>query len=90
MKAEPSSILRRLKIASGQVDGLVRMVEEDRYCIDISNQIMAVISALKGVNRDILTAHLSHCVLSAYDSSDPDQVKKKLEEMEEVIQKLSK
>ncbi len=90
MKAEPSSILRRLKIASGQVDGLVRMVEEDRYCIDISNQIMAVISALKGVNRDILTAHLSHCVLSAYDSSDSDQVKKKLEEMEEVIQKLSK
>lgn len=90
MQADKKSVARRLKIARGQIDGILRMVEEDRYCIDISTQLMAVIAALKGVNRDVLTAHLSHCVKGSMEARDPCDIEAKIKEVVDVINKLSK
>lgn len=58
MKADKEVQLRKLKTVRGQIDGLIKMVEEDRYCLDVSNQLMASISILKNINKDVLTAHL--------------------------------
>ncbi len=90
MQASNQAIRRRLKIAAGQVDGILRMVDEDRYCIDISNQIMAVINALKGINRDILHAHLEHCVTTSLEAKDPQEIEAKMEEVIAVIDKLAR
>lgn len=90
MQADQDNITRRLKIVRGQVDGLLKMVEEDRYCVDISNQVLAIISALKSINVDILTAHLSHCVTQSLESQDPKDIEEKMREMEGLIKKISK
>ena len=70
MKADPDKTLNLLKTARGQLDGLVRMVEDDRYCIDISNQILATIAILKKVNIYVLTEHLEHCVRESFDDDE--------------------
>ena len=61
MMADEKKILRLLKTARGQMDGIIRMVEEDRYCIDISQQLMATEAILNRANKEILAAHLRHC-----------------------------
>ena len=58
--ADQKKVLRLLKTARGQMDGIIKMVEEDRYCIDISTQVMAAEAMLNRVNQEILTAHLKH------------------------------
>lgn len=88
MKADKKKISKRLKIISGQIDGILKMIEEDRYCLDISNQLMAVSSALKSVNVEILKAHLEFCVADSLSSNENSN--KKIEEMINVIQKLGK
>lgn len=90
MKAEHKNVEHRLKTVKGQIDGIQRMVEEDRYCIDISNQIMAAIQALKGINRDVLEAHLHHCVKESMESSEPESAREKIDEIIKVIEKLTK
>ena len=65
MQAEQKKIIRLLKTARGQMDGILRMVEEDRYCIDISQQLMATEAILNKINKEILAAHLKHCVAQA-------------------------
>lgn len=62
MMADQKKVLRLLKTARGQIDGIIKMVEEDRYCIDISHQLMATEAILNTTNREILSAHLKHCV----------------------------
>lgn len=57
MKADKEKVTRLLKTARGQLDGILKMVEDDRYCIDISNQIMATQAILKNVNREVLHAY---------------------------------
>lgn len=98
MKADAKKITRRLRIVRGQVDGILKMVEEDRYCIDISNQLMAAIAALKSINRAVLSAHLTHCVADSMQQAcdateDPQRQtawEQKIREIEAVIEKLSK
>lgn len=90
MMAPKEPVMRRLKIAKGQLEGIMRMVEEDRYCIDISTQLMAVIAALKGVNREVLKAHLEHCVKSSMEAKDPSDIEEKIEEVISVINKLTR
>lgn len=88
MKAEHADIRRRLKTARGQVDGLLRMVDEDRYCIDIVNQIQATRALLATVQNKILIAHLDGCVRSAFlEGTDQDQ-EEKLEEIQSLLTKL--
>lgn len=89
MRADRDTTLRKLKTVRGQIDGIIRMVEDDRYCIDISNQIMASIAILKNINKDVLEAHLRHCVLEAFDVGNPSEKAEKIEEIIGVIDKLT-
>ncbi|MCE5219959.1 MAG: metal-sensing transcriptional repressor [Clostridium sp.] len=85
MKAEKEKVIRLLKTARGQLDGLLKMVDDDRYCIDISNQLMATIAILRNVNKDVLHAHLNGCVEEAFEKGDQH---KKITEIIEVMDKL--
>lgn len=87
MKADRRTIERKLKTARGQIDGLLKMVEEDRYCIDISNQLMATQAILKRVNAEILQGHLEHCVMEAFEEGDQ---KEKIREIMVLMDKLNK
>lgn len=87
MKADKEKVARLLKTARGQLDGLLKMVEEDRYCIDISNQLMATQAILRKVNQQILHAHLEHCVSDAMGQSDGQQ---KIEEVMDIVDKLTR
>ena len=67
-----SSNLKRLRRIEGQVRGLHKMVEEDRYCPDILIQVASVQEALKGVSRELVRNHLSHCARRALQGSDAE------------------
>ncbi len=84
-KANKVSRLKRLSRIEGQVRGLSRMVEEDRYCIDIVTQIAAVRAALNRVEQDVLRDHIGHCVAHAMASGNSADQKQKIEELMEVI-----
>lgn len=86
MQADPNKIARLLRTAQGQLEGILKMVEEDRYCLDVSGQIMAAQSILKKANRMILRAHMDCCVREAVDSGDPGA---KLEELAALLDKLA-
>lgn len=68
--------LPRLNRISGQIDGIKKMIEEERYCVDIVNQIKAVRSALKSVEKNILSKHIKHCVASSFKASITEQEQK--------------
>ena len=88
MQADRAKTIRKMNIIKGQIEGIIRMMEEDRYCMDISNQLLAVTQALKGVNGDVLSAHLHSCVRDSLTKQNPDDMEEKMEEMTKVIQKL--
>ena len=90
MQADPKAVLNLLKTARGQLDGVIRMVEDDRYCIDISNQLMAIESLVAKANATVLKAHIAGCVRSACCCGDATERDEKLAEIEGVIDKLSK
>lgn len=83
-----SARLKRLSRIEGQVRGLGRMVEEDRYCIDIITQFAAVRAALARVEDDILEDHVSHCVEHAIASGNADEQRKKVAELMEVLGRM--
>lgn len=74
-----------LKTAKGQIEGIIKMIEDDRYCIDVSNQIFAVQSLLKKSNLIILENHLSHCVKDAFENGDGDE---KIKEIMMILDKI--
>lgn len=74
--------LNLLKTAKGQIDGVIRMIEDERYCIDISKQLLSLISLLKKANVSILKKHIETCVKEAVDTKEIDA---KLEELEEIL-----
>jgi DNA-binding FrmR family transcriptional regulator len=86
MKADKNKAIRLLKTARGQLDGLLKMVEDDRYCIDISNQLMATQAILKKVNRDVIQAHLEGCVQEAIHEG---KEREKIEEIMAIVNKLT-
>ena len=90
MVADRDKVTRMLKTARGQLDGLLKMVEEDRYCIDISNQLMATQAILRKVNREVLHAHLGCCVEEAFKNGDEADAHQKIEEIMEIMDKLTK
>lgn len=87
MKADHDYIIKLLNTAKGQLNGIINMIEEDKYCIDISNQIMASIGILKKANQEILKAHLENCVKNAI--VDNDNIDKKINEIVDSIKKLT-
>jgi len=87
MKADTAQITKLLKTARGQLDGIIKMVDDDRYCIDISNQILATSSILRKVNKEIIHAHMTHCVKESFESGNADE---KINELLSIIEKISK
>ncbi len=90
MVADKKKILRLLKTARGQIDGLIKMVEEDRYCIDISNQLLASQAILHAADKEIIHAHLKGCVKDAFDNADEAEKQQKIEEIIQIIDKIAK
>lgn len=84
MNEEKRKALQSLKTARGQIEGIIRMIEDERYCIDISNQILATSAVLKKANLLILKQHMNNCLVQAIDS-DGGQ-----EKIDEIINILSK
>jgi DNA-binding FrmR family transcriptional regulator len=80
-----SQVTKRLQRIEGQVRGLSRMVEEDRYCIDIVTQISAVRAALRKVEEEVLRDHVAHCVEGAITSGNKVDQRKKIAELMEVL-----
>lgn len=89
MQADRQKTLRMLKTARGQLDGIIRMVEEDRYCMEISNQLLASQSILRRVNREIIHAHLQHCVRQSMESESPQDAQQKIQELMTLFDKLA-
>ena len=86
MKADKAEVTRKIKIARGQLDGILRMIEEDRYCVDISYQLVATQSLLKRANQDILQAHIRHCVREALQTDEPNP---KIEEALKLLERMA-
>lgn len=86
MKADHTQVTRLLKTARGQIDGILKMINEDRYCLDVSHQLMATQSILKKANRMVLKAHMDCCVREAVESGDPEE---KLEELAVLLDQLA-
>ena len=82
-----SSHLKRLRRVEGQVRGLQRMVEEDKYCIDILTQVSAATKALQSFSLELLEEHLAHCVVEAAQRGGPD-AEEKVREASDAIARL--
>ena len=82
-----SKQINRLKRIAGQVNGVVKMVEDQRYCVDILTQLKAIKSALASVEGEIIDNHISHCVHSAVTSKKEAESKKMLKEIKELLQR---
>ncbi len=87
MSPERKKAMQNLKTVRGQIDGIIKMLEDERYCIDISNQISASTSLLKKANMHILSGHLHSCIKSAMNEDDMNE---KLQEIENVLARLMK
>lgn len=90
--ADKEAYLRRLKRIEGQVRGIARMIEEDKYCIDVLTQVSAINKALHAVSIGLLEEHIAHCVVGAAHESEatgnPDIVQEKVQEASAAISRL--
>ena len=84
MKADHSKVRRQLSIVKGQMDGILKMVEEDAYCIDVSNQILSAIAMLKNANKEIISAHLDQCLRHAQG----EELDKKIGEIRDLLSRM--
>jgi DNA-binding FrmR family transcriptional regulator len=87
---DKDALVKRLHRIEGQIRGIEKMVEDDRYCIDILTQIAAVNTALEAVAFKILDEHVRHCVAGALASGDENDAKTKTEELLQAVQRFSK
>lgn len=87
---ENDNTIRRLKNIEGHVRGVIRMVEEDTYCIDVIRQIQAIDAALNKVSTQILENHLNSCVITAIQGSDKKERERVLKEITEVFEMSTK
>ncbi len=79
--------LTRLNRISGQIEGIKKMIEEQRYCVDVMTQLKAVQSAVRSVECNILERHLHSCVQSSLTSNDAKESKKKIDELLALMKK---
>ena len=87
---DKTALVKRLHRIEGQVRGIERMVEEDRYCIDILTQIAAVKTALEQVGAKLLEGHVNHCIADAMSTGDADLATLKTSEMLDAVQRFVK
>jgi DNA-binding FrmR family transcriptional regulator len=80
-----ASVLTRLRRIEGQIRGLHKMVEEERYCADVITQVSSVQEALRGVSRSLLRNHLQHCATSAIRSGEPDSAEAMYDELVDLM-----
>ena len=88
--ADKEALVKRLHRIEGQVRGVERMVDEDRYCIDILTQLGAVDTALEAVAIKVLEEHVQHCVAGAFASGDKKEADIKSRELLEAVQRFAK
>jgi DNA-binding FrmR family transcriptional regulator len=88
--AKKGTLVKRLHRIEGQVRGLERMVEDDRYCIEILTQIGAVSTALESLAFEILDGHVNHCVAHALASGDEEEAATKIEELLAAVHRFAK
>ena len=88
--AEKDALVKRLHRIEGQVRGVERMVEEDRYCIDVLTQIAAANTALQSLALEILNEHVNHCVAGALESGDKEIAAEKSLELLAAVQRFAK
>jgi DNA-binding FrmR family transcriptional regulator len=85
-----TSVLKRLQRIEGQVRGLSRMVEEDRYCIDVVTQLSAVRAALRAVEEEVLRDHAGHCIEHAIASGNKAEQRRKVAELMDVLNRSAR
>jgi DNA-binding FrmR family transcriptional regulator len=88
--ADKDALAKRLHRIEGQVRGIERMIEEDRYCIDVITQIAAVNTALESLAFKILDEHVNHCVAGALASGDPVDAEQKSKELLEAVHRFAR
>jgi len=87
---DKAALVKRLHRIEGQVRGIERMVDEDRYCIDILTQIAAVSTALESVSVKLLEDHVRHCVADALTAGDAEVAEQKSEDLLAAVQRFSR
>ena len=88
-RADKPALLNRLSRIEGQVRGVSRMVEDDRYCIDILTQTRAIRAALARVESELLKGHLGHCIEGAIVSGDKDEQRRKAAELIQLLERTA-
>jgi DNA-binding FrmR family transcriptional regulator len=88
--AGKDQLVKRLRRVEGQVRGIEKMVEDDRYCIDILTQLSAASTALESVALKVLEEHVQHCVAGALASGDEAAAKEKTAELLAAVQRFTK
>ncbi len=86
-RPDKAKLLNRLSRVEGHVRGIAKMIEEDRYCIDILTQVRAARAALAKVESEMLKTHLSHCIEGAIVSGDAEQQRTKARELIELLER---
>ena len=85
MSKDHEKIKKYLTIAKGQLEGIIRMIDEDRYCLDISDQLMATRAMLKKTNNLILKNHIDNCVKDAIKNGDDSKIDEVIKALEKQI-----
>lgn len=88
MNTDKKKALQLLKTARGQTEAIINMLEDDRYCVDIANQILAVNALMKKANLVILKQHIEHCVVSAFEEGVKEEQDKKIEEVIKIMNRI--
>jgi len=86
-RTNKANLQNRLNRVEGQIRGIGRMVEEDRYCIDILTQLQAVRAAMAKVEQELLREHIDHCVSAAFASGDANEQRQKADELVAILQR---
>lgn len=90
MQADKKKVAPLVKMARGQTEAVLKMIEDDRYCMEIANQLAAAESLLHKARREVLRAHLEGCVRDALDCGDEAERTKKLDEIIALLDKTDK
>ena len=90
MKADKVKVARLLKTARGQLDGILNMIEEDRYCMDVLNQLLASEAILRRAEREVLRAHMEGCGADAFERADETEREQKIYEIIKAVEKMER
>ena len=90
MRADKDEITRLVKTARGQLDGVMKMIEDDRYCVDISHQLLAVSAIIKKANKKIIKSHMEGCVKEALEDGSEKRKEEILDEVYGLMDDLAK